>query len=111
MASKCSLCEKSKREANKTEALIRKLKASIERAINTLKEKHRLEIQKKQDDVTKVLNELSDMKANYNKMVGSFEWIKNLYKTLDNEKNKLQKKYENKLILQAERNKLLVKYA
>ena len=60
--------------------------------------------------LTKVLNELSDMKANYNKMVGSFECINNLYKTLDNEKNKLQKKYEKKIILQAEMNKLLVKY-
>ena len=110
LASKCSFCDKSKREANKTEALIRKLKASNERAIHTLKEQHRLEIQKKEDDLNKVLNELSDMKANYKKMVGSFEWIKNLYKTLDNEKNKLQKKYEKKLILQAEMNKLLVKY-
>ena len=69
-----------------------------------------MEIQKKEDDLNKVLNELSDMKANYKKMVGSFEWIKNLYKTLDNEKNKLQKKYEKKLLLQAEINKLLAKY-
>ena len=64
-ASKCSFCDKSKREANKTEALIRKLKASNARAIHTLKEQHRLEIQKKEDDLTKVLKELSDMKANY----------------------------------------------
>ena len=111
LVSKCSFCDKSKREANKSEALIRKLKASNERAINTLKQQHRLVIQKKEDDLTKVLNELSGMKANYNKMVESFEWIKNLYKSLDNEKNKLQKKYEKKLILQAEINKLLVKYA
>ena len=87
-ASKCTFCVKSKNEANKTEALMRKLKAGNERAVNALNEQHQLQIQKKEGGVTKVLEELSNMKANYNKMVESFEWMKNIYKTLENDKNK-----------------------
>ena len=107
VASKCSFCGTAREEGNRNQALLRKMKAENRR----LKEKHRLEVGKRDDEITKLLGEISDMKVEYKKMVGLFEWSKRVYMTLEKDKNELKKKYERKLILQSEMNKLLCKFA
>ena len=111
VASKCSFCATAREEGSRSQALLRKMKAENRRAFDQLKEKHRLEIGKREDEITKLLGEISDIKAEYKKMVGLFEWSKRVYTSLEKDKNELNKKYERKLILQSEMTKLLGKFA
>ena len=111
VVSKCSFCATAREEASRSQALLRKMNAENRRAIDQLKEKHRLEIGKRVVEITKLLGEISDVKAEYKKMVGLFEWSKSVYMALEKDKNELKKKYERKLIFQSEMNKLLGKFA